>query len=292
MRVTVFTPTYNRAHLLHRVYGSLADQTFKDFEWLIIDDGSTDETETVVSEFAARSDLRIRYYKQANKGKAASINEALALAQGVFFLVFDSDDWCTDNALERFLNAWDEIDQPEEYCAVSALKGYSRTTVVGETYNRMSKFGESYLDRFSRQVRGDKWEFIRTAIHRNHLYDLAAGERYQAPEYAWLGMALSYKTVFLDEVLGVVEYQADGISRNNLTHRMQSPRSTYQFYMRGCELSKKKRLKLRCEVNAARFALHAQSTGLLSNISLSATLMGVVMYVRDRLVSALASLKT
>lgn len=281
MRVTVFTPTYNRAKLIHRVYDSLMAQTCKAFEWLIIDDGSTDDTEAAIKKFIDDADFPIRYIKRQNKGKAASINEALALSVGEFFLVFDSDDWCTPNALERFLDAWDEIDRPDDYCAVSALKGYSETEVVGEDYRRMRKFGESYLDRFSRRVRGDKWEFIRTEIHRRFLYELAPGERYQAPEYAWLAMGQAYRTVFINEIIGIVEYQADGISKNNLKHRVASARSTYCFYKRGYSLSKSKFLALRCEINAARFALHAKSIRLLIGLSPLSMVMGAAMYFGD-----------
>lgn len=286
MRVTVFTPTYNRARLIHRVYESLLAQTYKGFEWVIIDDGSTDDTEEVVKEFASVADFEIKYFKRSNKGKAASINEALTLADGEFFLVFDSDDWCIPDALEKFLGAWDALQQPDDYCAVSALKGYSRDTVVGEDYSRMSSLGESYADRFNKRVKGDKWEFIRTSIHRDHTYQLFGEERYQAPEYAWLGMGRAYKTVFLNEILGVVEYQADGISKNNLKHRRQSPLSTYSFYTRAREVADNWGMALRCEVNGARFALHGRTPSLAANFGALAITLGAVVFMKDLIFAA------
>lgn len=281
MKITVFTPSYNRARLIHRVYDSLVSQSFRDFEWLIIDDGSSDNTEAVVDKFSREADFPIRYFKRENRGKARSINDALELACGEFFLVFDSDDWCTSDALEKFIGTWNGLEKPDEYCAVSALKGYSHDEIVGEDYSRMRRFGESYVHRFSLQIKGDKWEFIKTAVHREFLYELADGERYQAPEYAWLAMGKSYKTIFLDEILGVVEYQEDGISKNNLKHRVGSPLSAYRFYRRGSELALRRGVAMRCELNAARFAFHARKAHLLSHLSFLSIVFGAVLFVRD-----------
>lgn len=259
MKVTVFTPTYNRAKLIHRVFDSLQNQNSRDFEWLIIDDGSSDNTEEVVSEFSKKSKFPIQYIKRENKGKAASINDGLLHANGEFFLVFDSDDWCVDNAIERFISAWDDLSQEQKksYCAVSALKAYQDGSVVGDDYSRMESHGLSYIDRFNRRVAGDKWEFIRTDIHKSFPYELFPGEKYQAPEFAWLKMGVRYKTIFLNEVLSVVEYQEDGISRNNIKHRAASPNSTAKFYLTGLSASKTIYMKARMRSNAGRFYLHA-----------------------------------
>lgn len=284
MKVTVFTPTYNRDKLIARVFNSLASQTSKDFEWLIIDDGSTDSTETVVSEFRSLADFPIRYEKIENKGKANAINMALTLAKGEFFLVFDSDDWCTTDAIQRFLSTWDELgSQQDEYCSVSCLKAYVSGRIVGEDYFRMAKFGESYIDRFNRRIVGDKWEFLKTSIHRNNIYDLASGERYMAPEYAWLGMGLKYKTVFLNEVLGVVEYQNDGISKNNLSNRIGSPESTLLFYQRALMRAKTLSTRRRVAINTFRFTLHCRRSCTITSVGIVAVIVGSILYIADNI---------
>lgn len=99
---TVFTPTYNRWHTLHRVYYSLSSQTFKDFEWLIVDDGSTDDTKNLVQNWQKKSKFTIRYYYQPNLGKTAALNRGVKLALGKLFLILDSDDGCIPKALEKF----------------------------------------------------------------------------------------------------------------------------------------------------------------------------------------------
>ena len=99
MLLTVFTPTFNRAHTIARTFNSLKQQTFKNFEWLIVDDGSTDSTEKVVEGFIESSDLNIRYIKKENGGKHTAYNLALEQAAGELFFVVDSDDWLPDNSL-------------------------------------------------------------------------------------------------------------------------------------------------------------------------------------------------
>src|SRR5258707_14117604 len=104
---TVFTPTWNRAHTLHRAYQSLHAQTFRNFEWLIVDDGSTDNTREIVEKWQAESEFPIRYIYQENQGKAAAFNRGVREAQGALFLTLDSDDACVNQALERFKYHWD-----------------------------------------------------------------------------------------------------------------------------------------------------------------------------------------
>lgn len=284
MFVTVFTPTYNRADLIGRVFESLMAQTFRDFEWVIIDDGSTDSTCEVVEGFKRQAKFPIKYVARENRGKVASINEALDYASGEFFLVFDSDDWCTKDALAVFQSIWLGLStsDKEEYCAISCLKAYKDGAIVGEDYSRLEQYGKSYIDRFNSRIRGDKWEFIRTDAHRNAKYDLAEGERYMAPEYAWLLMGLTYKTVFLNRVLSIVEYQEDGISKNNLTHRIKSAQSASRFYSLASRVAVGFYNHLKAKSNFIRFCLHA-SCLKAHDTSFSAVdkLLGYCLYFHD-----------
>ena len=112
MFFTVYTPTYNRAHLLHRVYDSLMAQDERDFEWLIIDDGSTDNTATLVEDWVVKAPFPVRYVRQANQGKHIATNRAVELAAGEMFVIVDSDDWLANGALGILREAWGAI--PDE----------------------------------------------------------------------------------------------------------------------------------------------------------------------------------
>ncbi|CAN5189428.1 glycosyltransferase family 2 protein [soil metagenome] len=121
--ITVFTPTFNRANKLHRVYESLQKQTFRDFEWIIVDDGSTDNTIEVVEGYKKlKNDFEIRYYRQQNAGKHIAVNAGVKLAQGYFFHIADSDDAIEATTLQEFLNAWQIIpaEQKQFYCGIWA----------------------------------------------------------------------------------------------------------------------------------------------------------------------------
>lgn len=260
-KFTVFTPTYNREKLLNRVFTSLVNQSFTDFEWLIIDDGSDDNTLEMVQSFIEEANFPIIYIKKSNEGKVSAINDALNIANGELFLVFDSDDWCSENALSVFDHTWSDIpkDIKGEYAAISCLKVFKDGTVVGDDYSKLEKYGLSYIDRFNKKIRGDKWECILTSVHRKNKYDLINNEKYQAPEYAWLKLAKTHKTVYINDKLSIVEYQADGISCNNIVHRVGSKKSTILFYKLATEVSNSFPIKLRALINLARFHLHDKS---------------------------------
>ncbi|WP_291535060.1 glycosyltransferase family A protein [Bifidobacterium sp. UBA6881] len=106
---TVFTPTFNRSASIHRVYESLQSQTFHDFEWLIVDDGSEDDTADLVGNWTKEADFPIEYMKQSHAGKHIAWNHALQKARGRFFIIADSDDGFVPNALERLLEVWKSI---------------------------------------------------------------------------------------------------------------------------------------------------------------------------------------
>jgi glycosyltransferase involved in cell wall biosynthesis len=108
-KITVFTPTYNRAYILDRVYKSLINQTNKSFVWLIVDDGSTDNTESLVKKWIKEDKIEIKYYKQKNGGKQRAHNKAVKLTDTDLFICLDSDDYFTKDAIEILLNSWNEV---------------------------------------------------------------------------------------------------------------------------------------------------------------------------------------
>lgn len=281
LKFTIFTPTYNRAHLLNRVFSSLKAQAFKSFEWIIVDDGSTDETAAVVQGFLEKTDFSLRYFYKKNEGKVRAINDALGYARGEWFIVFDSDDWCIEDALGilgKEIGLLEEMADASEYAAISTLKRLQCGDLVGDDYSDMPKYGASYVDRFNAAVKGDKWEVIKTSVHRQFPYDIEAGERYMAPSYAWLRLGLVYKTVFLNEALSIVEYQADGISRNNILHRSGSPISTIRHYEMSATVARGFILRLKMKANAVRFMLHAKRS---PKIGVS-VLLGGLLYLLDK----------
>ena len=280
--ITVFTPTFNRANLIERVFSSLQSQTIKNFEWLVIDDGSTDNTKLVLDEFKTKASFPIRYFAKNNAGKVAAINDALDLANGEWFIVFDSDDWCDSDALESIsheISLLHRSDFYNEYCAISVLKRYVSGEVVGDDYSTIDKYGKTYIDRFNFRIRGDKWEIIRTSMHKNFKYNLALGERYMAPGYAWLMMGQKYNTVFINKAYSTIEYQKDGISRNNIIHRSGSPCNAMKYYHFASECSRGIFLKWKSIINYYRFYFHSSRENKIHGGILG--FFGFLIYVLD-----------
>lgn len=202
---TVFTPTYNRSSTLPRVYESLKAQTFRDFEWLIVDDGSTDNTRQIVETWETEANFPIRYIHQTNQGKPAAYNRAVAEAEGELFLFIDSDDRCFPQALERLKYHWDSIpaEQRENFSAVTALCQDQHGRLCGE------KFAQDVLDSDSIEMYmkgrmiGEKWGFQRTDVLREFPFPQLAGEKFVPESVVWLAISRKYRTRFVNEILRV-----------------------------------------------------------------------------------------
>lgn len=283
---SVVTPTYNRANLIARVFDSLQSQTLTDFEWIVIDDGSTDDTELVVSKMKNQAKFNVKYVKTINQGKAKALNESLRHCNGVMYLVFDSDDWCDSNALEVFNEEYKKLKGLSvfnEYCSISCLKRYASGDVVGDDYKKISKYGDCYIGRLNKNIKGDKWEclFLDKLIGR--YYPVVNNEKYMAPSYLWLQLAgEGYKTVFLNEVLSTIEYQADGISSNNLRHRYQSSKSTCIYYKDSFLLSKLNcRVRSRFYINYIRFSKGAGLAVKFNVLFFHLYFLGLILYRLD-----------
>lgn len=215
MKLTIFTPTYNRANVLHRVFDSLKAQTFKEFEWLIIDDGSTDETNSLIREWQASPciDFPIRYIWQENQHKKAAHNRAVWEARGDLFLVFDSDDRCVPEAFERFLMYWNSIPQEEQkkFVGVSGLCKTTEGNIVGECFPCNTWMDSDFLEmRYRYHVRSEKWCMMQVHILREYSF------RDDLPGYVpegtiWSAIARTYKTRFFNEALRIYYFDTPGI---------------------------------------------------------------------------------
>jgi glycosyltransferase involved in cell wall biosynthesis len=168
---TVFTATYNRAHTIDRVYNSLRAQTLRDFEWLVIDDGSTDNTAQAIATWAKTAAFPIRYIRQDHAGKHFAHNRAAREARGELFVTLDSDDACAPETLERIAHHWRSIPPGERaaYSGVGTLCRNQFGKIVGDRYP--SDVFDAGLPEilFVRRVKGEKWYIVRTdLVRRRH----------------------------------------------------------------------------------------------------------------------------
>jgi glycosyltransferase involved in cell wall biosynthesis len=167
---TVLTPTYNRAGTLHRVYESLSRQTFRGFEWVVVDDGSTDNTHESILDWQARADFPIRYFWQNNQHKKTAFNRGVREARGKLIVGLDSDDEMPPDALAIFKEAWESIPpaRRESYVAVTGLCARPDGSIVGDRYPQ-DVFDSTAVDVYFRyRVKGEKFGCMRTDILRTY----------------------------------------------------------------------------------------------------------------------------
>ena len=255
---TVFTPTYNRAHTLEQVYCSLLCQTLSDFEWVIVDDGSSDGTKDQVMSWQSEGKIRIRYFYQENQGKPAAHNRGVREASGELFLVLDSDDACTPNALERFLFHWLSIPMPERdgFSGVTCHCLNPKGNLVGTQFPFDVIDSDPIEMHFKFNVKGEKWGFHRTAILRRFPFPQFPGEKFLPEGLVWHRIAKDYKSRFVNEALRI--YSDNQVDRLSVVRtRIRSPQGAMLYYQEVCRWSLPMFHRIKAAINYLRFSLHA-----------------------------------
>ncbi len=202
--ITVFTPAYNRANTLPRVFEGLKKQTYKNFEWIIIDDGSSDNTKCVAENMLSEKVFfNITYKYQQNSGKHIAINRAVEIAKGEFFIILDSDDTCTDNALECFVEEWykiPEADRKDFYgisCRCCDLDGNIIGTPMSEEY-----IDSNDLDfKLKLKIKGELWGMTKTEILRNTPFPEVEGLHFYPENIYWNNIGRKYKSRYINKAL-------------------------------------------------------------------------------------------
>ena len=180
--ISILTPTYNRAHTLPRLYKSLKQQTMKDFEWIIVDDGSTDNTKYIVEKWIKEINLfNIIYIKQKNGGKHRALNKGIPHAKYDYIYIVDSDDYLTDDAVEK-IHLWiSTIDNKSKFAGVSGLKGKitdKGMIIIGQFPSKLEFIDATNLERKSKKLLGDKAEVYRKDILLKYPFPEFEGEKF------------------------------------------------------------------------------------------------------------------
>ena len=226
MKITVFTPTYNRGYIIGNLYNSLKRQTYTNFEWLVIDDGSTDNTRQIFDDYEKQENFfPIRYLKQENGGKHRAINKAVKLANGELFFIVDSDDYLPDDALELIVNIENKIpeNQKEKFAGLCGLKSYSNGIDVGETFEGES-LDISILERYKYNIKGDKAEVFYTNILKNFPFPEYKGEIFCTESIVWDRLSYAgYKLRFFNKTIYLCNYLEDGLTHQGLLLYAKNP---------------------------------------------------------------------
>lgn len=227
--ITVFTTTYNRAYILNQLYESLLRQTSKDFCWLIIDDGSKDNTGELVGLWIAENKIPIKYIYQENKGMLSGHNTAYDNITTELNVCIDSDDFMPDDAIEKILLLWNDH-RTENIAGLVGLDSYINGQIIGEKFprNLKSAYFHDLIDKY--KITGDKKYVFRTDIVNEFpRYPVFKDEKFPAQSYLYRLISEKYRIALYNEVFCIVEYLEDGNSKNKFESYKKNACS-YAFY--------------------------------------------------------------
>lgn len=220
--LTVVTPTYNRAHLLPGCYESLRRQTCKDFEWIIVDDGSRDDTAQVAASFDD-SEFPILYIKKENGGKHTALNASHPHIRGRYVLILDSDDSLTEGAVADVLEQWAKYEDQADIGVVTFL----RITPEGTLFAYVNDYDTPVdLLTYPRTVNlgNDCCEVIRAELFKKYPFPVFEGERFLSEGVLWSQVAKTHKCVYVNNPIYLCEYLDDGLTKAGRALRIRNPR--------------------------------------------------------------------
>ena len=230
-KLTIFTPTYNRANTLKRTYESLCRQINKNFICLIVDDGSSDNTNEMVKKWQKNNNgFEIRYIYKENGGMHTAHNTAYENIDTELNTCIDSDDFMPDDAVEKILSFWGKYGS-DKYAGIVGLDQKADGSIIGTRFNQSET---TLIGFYANGGRGDKKLVYRTDVIKKYPpYPEFEGEKYVALAYKYMLCDQDYKLLTLNEPLVTVEYQEDGSSVNMYKQYIKNPKG-FAFYRKVC----------------------------------------------------------
>ena len=290
--MTVLTPTFNRRALLARLHDDLRAQTCTDFEWVVVDDGSTDGTGDDVRVWAAQPGVSIRYIQQPNSGKHVALNRGVAEARGTYVLIIDSDDRCPAHAVDAFLRVWNSIPAHEraQFATVGALCQSPDGRLLGSAYPADVVDVTTMEEHLRVRGSGERCGMTRTAVLRETPFPVFPGERFLAEGVVWNRISARYRSRYVNEVLQTKDFQRGGLTDSIRRVRIENPVGAMTLYRESADLPVGFAHTVRSLINYVRFGLHAGRAPLQLTrdtarpwLCVAALLPGAAAYLVDRL---------
>lgn len=214
--ITILTPTYNRAYILKNAYDSLLRQTDQSFEWIVVDDGSTDDTESLVRSWMSSGSFPVRFFRKENGGKHTALNLGIQQASGELTIILDSDDYLADDAIETIRTTWRDCEKSPRSGGMVFLRGHPTTGKSISTEFRGTNYWANTIEsRHVDKIKGDKAEVYRTDVLREFPFPVFAGEKFLTEEVVWNRIAKKYDLLHVSKIIYWGEYLEDGLTRGD-----------------------------------------------------------------------------
>ena len=294
---SVFTPTYNRAHTLYRVFDSLVSQTCSDFEWIIVDDGSTDGTQQLIKQWQKSASFPIIYALQPNYGKHIAFNKGVGLASGQFFLPIDSDDAFLPDSLESMLRWWRLIPatSKHKFTGIVTLCQFEDGTICGDQFNEHPLDTNALDLRYIHKKRGETWGFHRTEVLKKYPFPQDSSVRFVPENIVWDAIATEYQIRCINEPLRIF-YQDSGNQITKANPQKKALVKDYFLQMLNRDLRYffcDPKTFIKWAVLYVRYSLHVVDTGFMQPkkfkqlgaylLCIFAILPGFAVYCNDQL---------
>lgn len=238
--ITVFTPAYNRRVELERLYESLLNQSNVNFEWLIVDDGSKDDTKKYINNIKKDNKININYIYKENGGKQSAYNVGLEKAKGNIFLCIDSDDILKDNILTDIQEDFMNINTNKKIGGIAYLQGYinNRDKIIGSKFPGNLK-EINYFDIYHKyKVTGDKLIVLKMSVARQYPFPLIEGEKFVPEALVFNRISLKYDFECINVVAAYKEYTENGLTNNYFNLVKRNPLGNRLYFMEQYNLDK------------------------------------------------------
>lgn len=229
-KLTIFTPTYNREHILSQLYESLLNQTNLDFNWLIVDDGSSDNTRELVNKWIEEDKINIIFHSQKNSGKHVAHNYGVMNCETDIFVCVDSDDQVINDFVSSIYSVWPKINQQESLAGIIALKGNVEGEKIGTSMPKNVEYC-SISELYSKyKFKGDAVLIFKTSHIKEFLFPVIEGEKFMTEGIVYDQLSRKYEMFLLDKIIYLCEYFEDGLSANIDRIHKENPKG-YILYL-------------------------------------------------------------
>ena len=248
MKLSILTATYNRANFLPKLYESIKENLKYNItpEWIIVDDGSIDDTKNIVQSFIDENKLIIKYLYQKNSGKMAAINEAVKMATGDLMVDCDSDDYLVNNSFEIIENNAEKILNNEKFYGLVFLKREENGKISGKEFKQKEYITTMFDLYFKEDIGGEKILVYNSKIRKMYSHQLEHNEKFITEARMYHKMDEKYKLIAINEVIEQGSYIEDGYTKNINKTFKSNPYGYYIYFkelleknMKGVKFSKK-----------------------------------------------------
>lgn len=276
-KLTIFTPVYNRAYILHQLYQSLLRQTSHAFEWVVIDDGSSDGTSELLEKWRKEKKIPITFRQQENQGKHIAINSGVKLAQGELFFIVDSDDYLTDDAVQKILHFWASVRDDDSISGIMGYRIFSKKKLVGSMLPDSVKRCKLRDTALLYGAKGDKVVIYRTSLMKRFPYPQFEGEKFLGESYVFNQIDDEYDMAVMRDYVYIFAYQKDGLSQNFRKLYRDNPRGFLACFLQDIKYIRTRKEKVKTYAHI--LCLSLKVGGISLYVKQAFSLLGIISAV-------------